>query len=202
VNWPPTLKEIGFPKKWDPAHVLKILQRRKREGEQVWNAAYMISTCGVQVDKAEHVVDTLCRVQAGPSAPMGGDTLEMAHSRLTKIFGLGKFLAGQIVADLKYTPFNPLASAPDWWTWAAPGPGSERGLRWWLGRDKPVAPYEFLPRLWDLSKAVTPLIPGIAPLHAQDWQNVCCEVSKYVKTKFCGGRPKQNYRSTETLFTP
>jgi hypothetical protein len=200
VNWPPTLTELGFPKKWEPEKFIKILQARKARKEQVWNGAYMISTCGAKSDKAEHVAGVLNRVHVGPAKPLGGDTLEMAHGRLKKIFGLGNFLAAQIVADLKNTPFNPLQKAADWWTWAAPGPGSERGLRWWLDRTQAVAPYEFLPRLGDLIANVTPLIQGIAPLSAQDWQNVCCEVSKYVKAKFHDGRPKQKYESREEAF--
>jgi 5-hmdU DNA kinase-like protein len=101
VNWPPTLEEVGFPHEWQPVRVEKLLKARRARGEQVWNAAYMISTCGQRMDKAEHVVGVLNRVAMGPARPLGGDTLEGAWSRLRKINGLGSFLAAQIVADLK-----------------------------------------------------------------------------------------------------
>ena len=200
VNWPPALKELGFPKRWDPERFIKIMQGRKARGDQCWNAAYMISTCGATREKAEHVAAVLSRLANGHCSPLGGDTLEMAHGRLTRIFGLGNFLAAQIVADLKHAHSNPLAKAQDWWFWAAPGPGSERGLRYWLGREKPVPNYEFLPRLTDLMLTVGPLVKDIGPLAAQDWQNVCCEVSKYVKAQ-AGGRPKQKYQSTAEAYT-
>jgi len=196
VNWPPTLEELGFPLRWRPERVLKILAGRKARGDQTYNAAYMISTCGVKVDKAEHVVAVLDRVHTGNARPLGGDSLETAHWRLDQINGIGSFLAAQIVADLKHVHSNPLASAPDWWTWAARGPGSERGLRWWLGREKPIAAFEFLPRLHDMIKAVGPLVEGVGPLHAQDWQSVCCEMGKYCKAKESRGRPKQLYQTT------
>lgn len=202
VNWPPALEEIGFPNMWQPERFIKIMKGRAARGDQCWNGAYMISTAGSDSGKAEYVAGVLSRVHVGPAKPLGGDTLEMAHSRLTKINGLGNFLAAQIVADLKHVQMNPLNKAADFWYWAAPGPGSERGLRWWLGREKPIAAYEFLPRLTDLIKTVGPMVRDqIGPLAAQDWQNVCCEVSKYVKARLGQGRPKQNYQTTAEAYS-
>lgn len=199
-NWPPTLEEIGFPLEWRPERVLKVLEGRRARGDQVWNSAYMITTGGQRRDKAEYVVEVLTRIHHSHAAPLGGDSLETAHWRLDKINGLGPFLAAQIVADLKHVHSNPLASAQDWWTWAARGPGSERGLRWWLGREKPVANFEFLPRLTDMAKAAGPLVKAIGPLHMQDWQNVACETSKFCKARFGNGRPKQNYQTTAAEY--
>src|SRR5262245_66683119 len=47
--------------------------------------------------------------------------------------GLGSFMKGQIIADLKYLPF--MREVDDWWTWATPGPGSMKGLNIVLERD-------------------------------------------------------------------
>jgi hypothetical protein len=43
---------------------------------------------------------------------------------------MGSFQSGQVLANLKY---GQLKSAADWWTFAASGPGSRRGLNRVLG---------------------------------------------------------------------
>jgi hypothetical protein len=48
------------------------------------------------------------------------------HEQLIKFDGLGSFIAAQVIADLKY--IEPFKFAIDWWTFAASGPGSRRGL--------------------------------------------------------------------------
>ncbi len=110
--------------------------------------------------------------------------------------GLGSFMRAQIVADLKYLPF--LQTAPDWWTWAAPGPGSMRGLNIVLERDikTPWAKGEWLFELNELNFLVTPMLQdiGIEKLHNQDLQNCLCEFSKYTKVARGIGRPRQVFR--------
>jgi hypothetical protein len=70
--------------------------------------------------------------------------------------GLGSFMKGQIIADLKYVPF--MQNAKDWWNWATPGPGSLRGLN--IVLDRPMtAPWpkgEWLVQLMRLNDIVTP----------------------------------------------
>jgi hypothetical protein len=109
--------------------------------------------------------------------------------------GLGDFMAAQLVADLKYLPF--LSGAEDWWIFAAPGPGSKRGLNAVLGRDmnthwKGLEWFEKIQELREAENKV--LVPqGIGPFHAQDTQNHCCEFSKYTKVMTGVGRPRQTY---------
>jgi hypothetical protein len=109
--------------------------------------------------------------------------------------GLGPFMAAQIVADLKYLPF--MRSTDDWWTWAAPGPGSMKGLNAVYSRpmDTHWKPGEWLEHLQHLREAENKqLVPlGLGPFHAQDTQNHCCEFSKYTKTMLGIGRPRQTY---------
>jgi hypothetical protein len=113
--------------------------------------------------------------------------------------GLGSFMRGQIVADLKYLPF--MKNAPDWWTWAAPGPGSMRGLNIVFGRpmDTTWRKGEWLEELQRLSGWVTPMLEkaGINKLHNQDLQNCLCEFSKYTKVTTNAGRPRQVFRREE-----
>lgn len=201
-NWPPTLGEVEFPERWSAAETLKKLKARKARGEKLYNAAYMISTCGARVNKEEHVVGVLNELFLARLAPRDGDTLAGFWEFVTRVRGIGSFLGAQIVADLKHAPANPLATATDFWTWAAPGPGSERGLRWWLGQPKSIRQADFLPRLQEMWRAVGPLVEDtVGALDMQDVQNVMCETSKMVKA-LKGCRPKQNYRSTEGDYAP
>jgi hypothetical protein len=111
--------------------------------------------------------------------------------------GLGSFMRGQLVADLKYVDF--MLEVDDWWTWATPGPGSMRGLN--IVNDRPMTnPWkkgEWLLALQELSNIVTPLLKerGIDRLHNQDLQNCLCEFSKYTKVARGEGRPRQIFRN-------
>jgi hypothetical protein len=111
--------------------------------------------------------------------------------------GLGTFMAAQIVADLKYTPL--LMNTIDWYEWAAPGPGSMRGLNMVMDFE-PTSnwpPGEWLKALQSLNEQVTPVLEqlGIDKLHNQDLQNCLCEFSKYEKTRLGMGRPRQVFKN-------
>ena len=109
--------------------------------------------------------------------------------------GLGSFMAAQLVADLKYLPF--MKDVSDWWSWAAPGPGSMRGLNVVLNHpmESPWHIEVWQEKIQVLNKAeniqLNPL--GLGPFHAQDTQNHCCEFSKYTKVMLGIGRPRQIY---------
>lgn len=113
--------------------------------------------------------------------------------------GLGSFMRGQIVADLKYLPF--MHDVADWWIWATPGPGSLRGLNIVLDQPmfQPWPKNEWLVQLIRLSDMVTPALEkeGIGRLHNQDLQNCLCEFSKYTKVARGLGRPRQIFRHRE-----
>lgn len=194
VNWPPTLRAIGFPELWNNTNIIRVIQEQHSKGK-AWGSAYIVSTNGHAIEKALYVVrDVCCPVAKGWQAPTA-NTLRAYYDRLRRFNGLGSFMAGQIVADLKNAPRHRLSTAPDWWTWATPGPGSMRGLSvYW---DLRVAPGNFLTYLHKMEAEVEPLLDSnIAPLCSQDWQNVMCEFSKYHKAKEGYGRPKSDYTPT------
>jgi hypothetical protein len=96
--------------------------------------------------------------------------------------GVGSFMAAQVVADLKHTEY--LKDAPDWWTWAAIGPGSKRGLNWYFDGDQrgKTGVKNFLERLHQMEDEVLPLLSSDIPkIGSQDWQNVMCEFDKYCR---------------------
>jgi DNA adenine methylase len=109
--------------------------------------------------------------------------------------GFGSFLAGQVVADLKYD--SPLNRAPDWWTWAASGPGSRRGLNRVLGRPKssPWDETEWLQSLQRLHEIIGPRIAaaGMPEIHMQDLQNCLCEWDKFERVRLGEGKPRSRY---------
>jgi hypothetical protein len=108
-------------------------------------------------------------------------------------------MGGQIVADLKYVA--PLRHAADWHTFAAPGPGSRRGLNRVLGR--PVNARwkddEWRCELRRLHNSLQPQLEGtgLGELHAQCLQNCLCELDKYERARARRHRlsPEQARRS-------
>ena len=198
LNLPETLTEIGYPVPWNSRRFAKILSKRRRQKLQIFNGAYMISSKLPGQEKYVY----LQRMVFGPLwkkreklRPRKGDTLEAFHQRLLSCYGLGGFLAAQIVADVKH--LEPLKSATDWWDFAASGPGSRRGLNRLLGR--PVkAPWREEDWRVELAKLRAQLKPefeaeGLIVPDAQNFQNQLCEISKYEKTRLGEGHPKRKY---------
>jgi len=199
VNWPDTLAELGYPVPWNPVHFVKTLQSRAKRGEKVFSGAYIVSTNGFTMDKAEylmrHVLTPMWNRRDALS-PTKEDTLKSYHEILMQSNGMGSFMAAQVVADIKYV--RPLLKAKDWWSFAAPGPGSKRGLNrvtyksvddTWPGNSWNVA----LSKLQEEIDALTTKA-GMPRLHAQDLQNVNCEFDKYERTRLGEGRPRSKYQ--------
>lgn len=198
-NNPATLSSIGFPLPFAPAHIKKIALSMKNDDKRVFNPAYIVSTNGISMDKVDyvlkHILEPLweCRKRLRPQIM---EALADYAGRLIKFKGLGSFMVGQIIADLKYV--EPLSKAVDWNTWAMSGPGSRRGLNRVcgnpvLGRWKET---EWHRILLTLQAQVNPLLEKLEmpPLHAQDLQNCLCEFDKYERVRLGEGYPKQLYK--------
>ncbi len=108
---------------------------------------------------------------------------------------MGSFMAAQVVADIKYA--KPMLVAPDWWTFAASGPGSRRGLNIVFERDMaaPWTELEWRAKLNLLKVEADKFIEKVAMprLHAQDLQNCLCEHSKWTKVHTGVGTPRSLY---------
>jgi hypothetical protein len=104
---------------------------------------------------------------------------------------MGSFMAAQVVADLKNTKF--LGDAEDYWSWAAPGPGSLNGLEACIGR-RVVNVAQFNIEINALYARIKPYLkPHVPMLHMQDLQNCLCEFSKFERTLWGRGRPRSHY---------
>lgn len=202
VNWPDTLNELGYPIPWRPQHFINVMAKRAARGEQLYSGAYMISTHGVKMNKAEYLANCALtpmwkdRKRIRPTPQM---EFQRFHERLMECRDLGSFMSGQIIADLKYA--RPYKLAPDWMTFAASGPGSRRGLNRVVGRPViyPWNESEWKKNLDDLHREIICKMESLESvcdwpvLHAQDLQNCLCEFDKYERVRLGEGRPKSLY---------
>lgn len=164
------------------------LIERRRDGNKIFTSAYTISTCGKKMDKLDYVFGVVQEVKEMeefqkdlPSIK----SLEKMARWLEQFDGLGSFLAGQVIADMKNTLHHPLQGAPDWWTWSAPGPGSLRGLSWYFYGQPTGATAAHYQKLVQLcyDEVMPHVNPEVGLIHMQDFQNDLCEFSKYMKVK-------------------
>lgn len=206
LNWHPTLAEISANKilKLDVDHICGKLLARQGRGDKVFTGAYTVSTNGRSMSKIVYVCNYVFRPAAEVAAsvrdtPWSRDcSLEEIAGHLILLPGISTFMAGQIVADLKYA--GRYKTARDWMTFAVPGPGSKRGMSRVFGR--PVD------QTWpgnSWSVAMSSLRAGIYEplkhkledpdygLHAQDVQNCLCEFDKYERVRLGQGKPRSSY---------
>jgi hypothetical protein len=213
LNYIPTLESIidkGICGGYDgdrQAHALPELdgladglKAMREAGEKIFTSAYTISTCGKRMDKIDYVIHHVCaqvkdreeRKLLNWMPPGQQARLEWMFGSLTAVDGLGSFLAGQVLADLKNTPGHPLETAPDRATWACPGPGSLRGLAAFYGR--PSTARTFAKDLQGVVELTTPLLAGGMPcIDMQDWQNCMCEFSKFMRISQGEGHARNRY---------
>jgi hypothetical protein len=204
INEPATWGEIEKWLPFEPDYLRGLLEARQARGERVFRTqAYKPPT---PPDKGTSTVTFLINDVLGPLweareslRPQIGETLMAYSDRLRECYRIGPFLAGQVIADLKHV--EPLRNASDWWTFAVPGPGSERGLNRICRRDVKAAWPEpqWLATLLKLRDETAPAFAaaGIAVLDAQNMQNVLCEFDKYERARDSGGEPSRKYKSAE-----
>lgn len=193
INWPETLAEVGFPKRWNPEQVLAKMRNRAAAGKQNYSGAYMLTAGSgsrgldkpfITVMKILNTLYPEIRKWKTQSPGIGG-TLQEAWQWLQKFYGFGPFLAYEVVTDLRHTHW--LNQAPDIFTWANPGPGAKRGLNRLLGRPlkfrQPVP--EFIAEMQALQGILAifgdhALLPT---LEMRDVEHSLCEYDKYKRAE-------------------
>jgi len=191
LNRIPTLEAVSpLVHLGDLAGVKNVLKEMRKDGP-IWGNAYTISTCGKTMDKVDyvinHVVQTVQQLRVAQWI-----SCRATYEWLKSVDGLGSFLAAQVVADLKNIKGHPLNSAPDWWTWSAPGPGSLRGLHAYFGTK--ITPKLYEEAIVTCYDEVRPLLNNyVGELHMQDFQNTLCEFSKFIRVRDGDGHARNTY---------
>jgi len=216
INKPETLSAIiadnrgGFTK-WNYDRAYKAMYAIKDTGGIVFTNAYIINGAsgGPKIDQVLNAIRTCadnCDKRA--SRYVVPESLQRTAEALHSLPGVGSFIAGQVVADLRWVLGDVNTG---WWgdrmSWAPPGPGSSRGMKYLLGmataadmagRGNDLKEKQFLPALRALVE-LAKKHPQVGPvfkdrkLEAHDIQNTLCETSKYVRVKYNVGRAKNGY---------
>lgn len=200
INWPDTLERIGYIFPHSFGYVQTELEVRQLNRIKIFGNAYIVSTNGHKVGKAQYLVQTLLpaaweAIRAGLPA-LRGTSLAGAHAALMRSQGLGSFLAAQIVADLKHTKGHPLTNASDWGGWCAAGPGSKRGLEWLGYSSRAIRDFQFT--VLDVrdeligSEILSDECEGWL-VDLQNLQNCLCEFDKYMRVTNGTGKSKRKY---------
>lgn len=191
--------------KWDYDTFHKRMYEVKSRDEPVFTNAYIINGASGG-PKIEQVLNAI-RVCYHTKPFTYLDVMSMRETALAlhRLPGVGSFIAGQVVADLRWVLDEPLYWG-DKMTWAPPGPGSSRGMKYLLGyasademagRGKDLTEKQFLanlPTLIDIAKK-HPKVGKVfreRRLEAHDIQNTLCELGKYIRVKN-GGHAKNGY---------
>lgn len=197
VNWPESLGYLGYPVDgWNDDyrnHFIKMMGSRSDQGYKVWTGAYMVTGGYSKGGEGKEVIIARVIDSAAPQAALitPGMSMGAAGDLFADVKGVGTFLTGQILADLKYTPL--LQNAVDWQTWCAPGPGSIIGLNFLNDRPRRTNMnwVQFRTEVNEVRKIIEDKL-GII-LHAQDTQNCLCEFHKYWRAKVLGETLKTRY---------
>lgn len=193
LNNPESLAALGFPLQWDPARAEEILNKRAAAGLKNFSGAYMITGTlgGTKVQQVVHKVVTPIYEHR---PVIDSTSMEASVNSLLPCAGFSTFIAGQVVADLRW---GMNGTWEDKLLWAPIGPGSRRGMNRMLGKpiDTPMNQKQFNNYLAAYIVDVKKRLPTeiTHDLEAIDYQNTLCEVDKYIRTLLEEGTPKQKY---------
>lgn len=197
INWPEALFEITGGGPYSDATLpiaREALRQRAARGDKVFTGAYVVpgSPGRAKVDSVMDLVEQVHDQAAG----LLGQSMRDTWAALTRLDGLGSFLAGQIVADIAHLPAG--AAWRDRDRWAPVGPGSARGLNRLRGIRKTaaVSQVEFERLLPELTAVLRPRIVTIwfdRHLQAMDLQNSLCEFDKMRRLQLQEGKVRARY---------
>lgn len=176
------------------------------KGDRIFTSAHM--TVGKAGELKIDTILNVCKRAFGERTAIAEDlnqclTLEEAFKSLRqkKLYGCGRFIAYEIISDLRWT--NILRHATDKLSWANIGPGCKRGLQR-LGMDVDIGSLRFLydavleylePHV--LSHCAEIKNPNWPPFEMREIEHSLCEFDKYQRVATGAGKPRQRYNGTK-----
>lgn len=214
INWPPTLRHLIYervlpvaPAEFIPERFSAAIENFRAKAGKVYSGAYMVYPTKKDPDGqkslavARHIIAPAAQLNQAIIEEIDYERpkIENVVNLMTTSFGISTFMAGQVAADLTYSPAH-LGPAEDLYTYAPIGPGSSRGLNYLLNRTAGAGwkPEDFNQQLIKIREAIASHL-DIDDLTLHDVQNVMCEYSKYARTVLGEGVPKTRYKP-ETEF--
>lgn len=196
-NLPETLEVIapyvfrGAEPLWKEMHRALENYKHAEKGRKVFNGAYMVRG-NDGIDKIDCVINHY--VLPLRKVTVRGRFLKEDHAAILTSYGMGSFMAGQIVMDLRWAMGG---SWRDRKRWAPIGPGSLKGMNYVYSRPakKPISQDQFLEELTELRGwLIERLPPSIHErLEAMDYQNCLCEFRAYNEALMGVKNPKRRY---------
>lgn len=188
-NWPETgrlLMDYNLHTEWNSEHARTMLHKHRMDGNKIFTGAYIIKA-GEGVSKIRGVceaIDNLWNERERLYEAIAGGTLENAHKTLLPFPYMGKFMAYEVVTDLRWT--HMLCEAPDIMTWCNPGPGCRRGFARVCGK----TPGKNFPVAMCQLRELLNYCPD--DFEMRDVEHSLCEFDKYERIRD-GGRGKRRY---------
>lgn len=195
------IQDDGLFDDWDSGRCYQVL----KDVHPVVGAAYVVRSPDGK-SKLEGILQIIDGAEKQEHHKHGhGDfrdaTLEGLWRTFLNYYCIGKFMAYEIVSDLRHTYIGENAS--DIMTWANAGPGACLGLSWLLEKNLTCLSYgpaasgrtalSLMRELLQLSRD-----PKLWPLEWPQWEmreveHWLCEYSKWVKVTHLGQRMKRRY---------
>lgn len=202
-NWPPTFYALGgYSDAWNEKVAKKLLKEMKKRGDQIFTGAYIITNSGKKRPKTDIICEALTaawnRRETFVEYACKVNTLEMMCEALQVLPTVGKFIAYEIVTDLRHTRM--LDTARDVFTWANPGPGAKRGLNRLHNREvkRAVKDTTCVTEMRELLEVANKKKHKHVPkLEMRDIEHSLCEFDKYMRVKQDEGRPRSKYNPKE-----
>jgi hypothetical protein len=195
TSWPASWATLGYRREWDPVVVKAKLHARRLAGEKVFTGAYIICAAPNRA-KIDSIVDAATAVwkdrEALHAVCRASKSLQAAAQKLTEYYLIGKFMAYEVVTDLRHTPV--LSDAKDINTWANPGPGAKRGLMRLHGPLGTPGRLAAMRALLSHSRLHTRL-PW---MELRDIEHALCEWDKYCRVLYAEGTPRTYYANGPT----
>jgi alpha-glutamyl/putrescinyl thymine pyrophosphorylase clade 1 len=178
--------------------IVTKLRKYRDAGNAVFNGAYMVRG-NDGVDKIDSVINRNVKPLLQYMHEVDPTSMERSWQAILPSYGMGSFMGGQIIADLRWAMDGRWG---DRRIWAPVGPGSRRGMSRLLGIPikgkraiESMSQEEFIPQLRRLIGLGVGILPSSITnrLEAIDWQSCLCEYDKYSRALEGTGKPKQIY---------